>query len=123
MPDRLIVVRWVWIALTFALPLGAQAQPSGKADRVKPARPPRQVAEQLAAVYGKKLDQVAYIPALPLIAKLRLSEATREPKYAEEVGRIVAPFLRGEKSPTPRSGSEQAGHLIFAELARRSKGK
>src|SRR3954467_7722167 len=80
-------------------------------------RSPRQVAEQLAAVYGKKLDQVAYIPALPLVAKVRLSEATREPRYAEEVARIVAPYLRGEKSPVPRSGSEQAGHLVFAELA------
>ncbi|HKB36013.1 MAG TPA: glycoside hydrolase family 88 protein, partial [Gemmataceae bacterium] len=58
------------------------------------------MAEQLAAVHGKKLDQVAYIPALPLIARLRLSGAT-----------------------LPRSGSEQAGHLLFAELALRSKGK
>lgn len=86
-------------------------------------RSPRQVAEQLAAVYGKKLDQVAYIPALPLVAKLRLSELTGEPKYAEEVARIVAPFLRGERSPIPKSGSEQAGHLIFAELAKRASGK
>jgi rhamnogalacturonyl hydrolase YesR len=119
--------RWAWIALTFALPLAAvtsaQVQPSGQEDREKLARSPRQVAEQLALVYGKKLDQVAYIPALPLIAKLRLSDATGEAKYAEEVAQIVAPFLRGEKSPVPKSGSEQAGHLIFAELAQRSKGK
>src|SRR6266436_4619588 len=98
--------RWIWIALTFGLPLGAetfaQELPSGKADREKLARSPRQVAEQLAAVYGKKLDQVAYIPALPLIAKLRLGEATREPRYTKEVDRIVAPFLRGEQSPVPR---------------------
>src|SRR5262245_51919924 len=112
--------RWLWIALAFGLPLGAAPAPE---DRERLARSPRQVAEQLAAVYGKKLDQVAYIPALPLVAKLRLSEATREPRYAEEVGRIVAPYLRGEKNPVPRSGSEQAGHLIFAELALRSKGK
>jgi rhamnogalacturonyl hydrolase YesR len=80
------------------------------------------VAEQLAAVYGKKLDQVAYIPALPLVAKLRLGELIREPKYAEEVDNIVAPFLSGEESPVPMSGSEQAGRLIFAELALRAKG-
>jgi unsaturated rhamnogalacturonyl hydrolase len=54
---------------------------------------------------------------------LHLTEATRDPKYAEEVAQLVAPFLRGEKSPIPRSGSEQAGHLIFTELARRSQGK
>jgi unsaturated rhamnogalacturonyl hydrolase len=127
MSSRRAAGRRVFLALTFALLLGAetsaQEHPSRKGDREKLARSPRQVAEQLASVYGKKLDQVAYIPALPLIAKLRLSEATREPKYAEEVDRIVAPFLRGDKSPIPRSGSEQAGHLIFAELAWRSKGK
>ncbi|NBO92985.1 MAG: hypothetical protein EBV06_11840, partial [Planctomycetia bacterium] len=53
-------------------------------------RSPRQVAEQLAAVYGKKFDTVAYIPALPLVAKLQLSEATGEKRYAEEVAALVA---------------------------------
>jgi rhamnogalacturonyl hydrolase YesR len=127
MPTRRAVVRWAWIALTVALAVGAgafaQENPSGKGKGERLARSPRQVAEQLAAVYGKKLDQVAYIPALPLIAKLRLSESTGEPKYAKEVDQIVAPFLRGDKSPVPRSGSEQAGHLLFAELARRCRGK
>lgn len=87
------------------------------------ARTPRQVAEQLATVYGHKLAQVAYIPALPLVAKLRLSDGTGNRKYADEVHAVVAPYLRGEKSPVPKSGSEQAGHLIFAELALRSQGK
>ncbi|HWG47445.1 MAG TPA: glycoside hydrolase family 88 protein [Gemmataceae bacterium] len=127
MSSRIAVVRWAWIALTFALPLGsgmsAPEKSLGEGDRERLARSPRQVAEQLAVVYGMKLDQAAYIPALPLIAKLRLSESTGEPKYAEEVDKIVAPFRRGEKSPVPKSGSEQAGHLIFAELALRSKGK
>jgi unsaturated rhamnogalacturonyl hydrolase len=88
-----------------------------------PARPPHQLAEQLAVVYGNKLDQVAYIPALPLVAKLRLSELTGDAKHADKVHLIVAPFLKGEKSPVPKSGSEQAGHLIFAELAARAEGK
>lgn len=86
------------------------------------SRSPQQLAEQLAAVYGHQLDQVAYIPALPLVAKLRLSELTHDAKYAKEVETIVMPFLRGEKSPVPKSGSEQAGHLIFAELAVRATG-
>jgi unsaturated rhamnogalacturonyl hydrolase len=85
-------------------------------------RTPRQVAEQLAAVYGHALDQVAYIPALPLVATLRLSELTDEPRYAAEVKAIVEPFRQGERSPVPRSGSEQAGHLIFAALADRASG-
>lgn len=94
---------------------------SSKDEAERLARSPRQVAEQLAAIYGKKLEQVAYIPALPLVAKLRLSELTHDPKYAAEVDQIVAPFLKGEKSPVPKSGSEQAGHLIFAALASRAK--
>ena len=85
-------------------------------------RSPRQVAEELGKVYGHKLDQVAYIPALPLVAKLRLSELTGEQSHAKKVESIVAPFLRGERSPIPNSGSGQAGHLVFAELASRSKG-
>src|SRR5688572_28582838 len=101
--------------------LGLREAARAQEDRL--ARSPREVAEQLAKVYGHKLDQVAYIPALPLVAKLRLSELTGEAKHAEEVHTIVGPFLRGEKSPVPKSGSEQAGHLIFAELAARAQGK
>jgi rhamnogalacturonyl hydrolase YesR len=85
------------------------------------SRNPQQVAEQLADVYGHKLDQVAYIPALPLVAKLRLSEMTKDTRYADEVHKIVQPILTGEKSPVPKSGSEQAGHLLFVALAVRAK--
>jgi len=101
--------------------LVAAARADEKADRL--ARTPQQVAEQLAKVYGHKLDQVAYIPALPLVAKVRLSELTGEAVHASEVAAIVAPFLKGEKSPVPKAGNEQAGHLIFVELAMRSDGK
>lgn len=87
------------------------------------ARTPREVAEQLAGVYGHKLDQVAYIPALPLVAKLKLSEITGDAKYAEEVRTIVEPFRVGERRPVPKSGSEQAGHLIFAALAEQASGE
>lgn len=85
-------------------------------------RSPEVVAEQLAAVYGKQLEQTAYIPALPLVAKLRLSELTGRPEPAAEVERILEPFLTGERNPVPKSGSEQAGHLIFAAMADRSAG-
>jgi rhamnogalacturonyl hydrolase YesR len=116
------------VSLTAARPARAAAQgPAVKGaetphvDRL--ARSPRQVAEQLAAVYGNRLEQVAYIPAMPLVAKLRLSELTGETKYADTVNTLVAPFLRGEKSPVPKSGPEQAGHLVFAELASRARGE
>src|ERR671925_289125 len=72
-------------------PSPSSARGEGSKDALL-ARTPRQVAEQLAAVYGHKLDQVAYIPSLPLVAKLRLSELTGDPKYAAEVDRTVGPF-------------------------------
>jgi rhamnogalacturonyl hydrolase YesR len=93
------------------------------AEDARPDRSPREVAEQLTKVYGHKLDQVAYIPALPLVAKIRLSELTGDGSHREEVIRIVAPFLSREKSSVPKSGSEQAGHLIFAELAAHAEGQ
>jgi unsaturated rhamnogalacturonyl hydrolase len=85
-------------------------------------RSPGQVADQLALVYGHALEQVAYIPALPLVAKLRLGELTGEPRHAAEVAAVVEPFRHGDRSPQPRSGSEMAGHLIFAALAERTTG-
>ena len=102
------------VSLTSALPARATAQDPPLKGSVKPeadrlTRSPRQVAEQLAAVYGNRLEQVAYIPALPLVAKLRLSELTGEPKYAEEVNTIVAPFLRGDKSPVPEIRQRTGG--------------
>jgi hypothetical protein len=97
--------------------LAATTAPAGESDN-RLSRSPQQVAEQLAKVYGHKLDQVAYIPALPLVARLRLSELTGERSHADEVAKIVAPFLSGEISPVPKAGNEQAGHLIFAELAK-----
>jgi hypothetical protein len=116
------------VGLTSALPAQATAQDPPPKGSVKPeadrlTRTPLQVAEQLAAVYGNRFEQVAYIPALPLVAKLRLSELTGDMKYAERVNTLVAPFLREETSPVPKSGSEQAGHLVFAELALRAQGK
>jgi len=127
MLNRFRSVAAAWIALAMILSLGtmtfAQEKPSTTKEPEKRSRSPQLIARQLAAVYGKKLNHVAYIPALPLVAKLRLSEVLPDPECAREVEIIVAPFLRGEKSPIPQSGSEQAGHLVFAELARRANGQ
>lgn len=122
MPTRKLVIGLA-LLLAWCSPAFSQEKPTEAELKERVSRTPQQFAEQLAAVYGKKLDSVAYIPALPLVAKLRLSDVTGNPKYAQEVERIVAPFLNGEKSPVPKGGSEQAGHLIFAALAERSTGK
>jgi rhamnogalacturonyl hydrolase YesR len=56
------------------------------------------------------------------VAKLKLSEITGDATYATEVRAILEPFRTGAKSPVPKSGSEQAGHLIFAALAEQASG-
>ena len=83
-------------------------------------RTPVEIAEQLAVHYGHELDQVAYIPAVALIGRIRLGELTNNPSHLAEVERIVAPYLSGDKPTLPErtSGSTLSGHLIFSELAR-----
>lgn len=81
---------------------------------------PEQVAKELARVYGNQLSQVAYIPSVPLIAKLRLPFA-KEEGYTSQVEKIVQPFHL-QSLPSPKSGSEQAGYLLFVEMAERTKG-
>ena len=85
-------------------------------------RRPAEVADELAKVYGHKLDQVAYIPSLAVINRVKLGELTKDPSQRPDVDRILAPFLRGERNSVPKNGSEQAGHLVFAEMARRTEG-
>jgi hypothetical protein len=74
------------------------------------ARSPRQVAEQLAQVYGHELPEAVYIPTMALIGRLRLGERA-------DVERIVAPFVSGAKDSLAKpTSSHFSGHLIFAEL-------
>jgi unsaturated rhamnogalacturonyl hydrolase len=88
----------------------------------------QRIVQDLAEVYGKDLKQVAYIPSLAVIGRVRLSESLQDLQLAFVYKKIVdeqilAPFLSGAANPVPKSGSEQAGHLIFAEMAKRSEGK
>ncbi len=89
-------------------------------------RTPTIVARQLAEQYGHDLKQVVYIPAIALIGqlrlgKLRLGELDGDPA-ALAVRRIVKPYVDGNKSSRPTSGSGLSGHLIFSELAAMSQG-
>ena len=74
------------------------------------ARTPREVALQLAQVYGHEFPEAVYIPGMALIGRVRLGERA-------DVERIVAPFVTGAKDSLAKpTGSHLAGHLIFAEL-------
>jgi rhamnogalacturonyl hydrolase YesR len=78
-------------------------------------RSPRQVAEQLAKVYGQDFDQFTYIPGMALIGRLRMGHTT-------DVERLVAPYVNGGRNPLERPNSlVLAGHLVMAELAGRTK--
>lgn len=90
--------------------------------RARLARPPLAVAQQLADVYGHKLDEVAYIPAVAAIGRVRLAKLMGDAKTLAEVERIAAPYRTGEKPSQPTSDPAYAGHLLFAELAEATKG-
>jgi len=85
-------------------------------------RSPLQIAGQLSRFYGHRLDSVTYIPALALIGRLRLGELTGDQQHAQDVRRIVTPYLDGSKPTFGKrpSGSHLSGHLVFGELAVRT---
>lgn len=84
------------------------------------ARTPREIANQLLEVYGKKLDQVAYIPALAVVGRIRYDLMHADSKaYSSVVEKAIEPYLSGAK-PTidgKAGGSGIAGHLLFGEIA------
>jgi unsaturated rhamnogalacturonyl hydrolase len=78
------------------------------------ARTPRELADELARYYGHDFNQPLYIQALALIAQSRLG-------HLDEVKRLVEPYVDGTKDSLARPNSlVLAGHLVFAELARRT---
>lgn len=87
------------------------------------ARSPIEVAQELAKVYGGKLDRIMYIPSLAVIGRMRLGELTGDTDRLRDAEHLAAPFRRGDKESMPAkgNGSTLSGHLIFSELARRSR--
>jgi len=78
------------------------------------ARTPRQLAEELALLYGRDFDQPLYINAIALIARMRLGAL-------DDVRRIVEPYVDGRKDGLARPNAlVMAGHIVFTELARRT---
>jgi rhamnogalacturonyl hydrolase YesR len=81
------------------------------------SRTARQLADELAQVYGHNLDQVTYIQALALIARARMGETA-------DVVRLAEPYVNGSKDSLQRPNSlVMAGHLVFGELAERTGDK
>lgn len=87
------------------------------------ARTPIEVATELSQVYGHNLNSVAYIPALALIGRCRLGELTDDESHLADVERICEPYFSGKKPTMGKriGGSNLSGHLVFGELARRTR--
>lgn len=71
------------------------------------------VANALASHYGQDASALTYIPGMALIGRLRLGQA-------EEVEKLVAPYLQADKQIEISNSLQIAGHLLFAELAERT---
>jgi len=76
------------------------------------ARTPRELATQLAAHYGHSFEQVLYIDAIALQARLKLGALA-------DVQRLAEPWVDGAKNSLARPSSlVMAGHIVFTALAR-----
>jgi rhamnogalacturonyl hydrolase YesR len=103
----------------------ASAHPSAARQELqrRNARSAIEVATELAHVYGHQLDPVAYIPALAIVGRMRLGELTGDERPLNDAGKICAPYKNGgqDSMPSNGNGSTISGHLVFAELARRTR--
>jgi rhamnogalacturonyl hydrolase YesR len=113
-PDRVRVVGADTAGLTLAIlrdPV-AGIRP-GELERRR-ARTPRQIADELAKHYGHDFNQLTYLPGMALIGQMRLGNVA-------QVARLAEPYVDPARDTLARAGSlTLAGHLVFAELARRT---
>ena len=78
------------------------------------ARPPLELAQELARYYGHDFRLPIYVNAIALTAQLRLG-------HLKEVEQLVEPYVDGKRDSLARPNSLVfAGHLLFGELARRT---
>ena len=91
--------------------------PSSEAHREidrRRSRSPKQLADELAQIYGHNFDQITYIQGLALIARMRLGDTA-------DIVRLAEPYANGSKDSLLRPSSlVLAGHLAFGELALRT---
>jgi unsaturated rhamnogalacturonyl hydrolase len=105
-----------WTQLDAALVHQNGPSPTAAAACARLERPPLEVARRLLDHYGHELKTAMYQPALALVARLRYSDLTHDDSHREAVGRILAPYLSGQRAPLDdkSNGSHFAGQLIFA---------
>jgi len=92
--------------------------PARKELQSRVARDAVKVATQLSKFYGHDLKQIAYIPAMALVGRIRLGELTSNSSHLADVEKIVAAHL--EKAPAvsaKSAGSDVAGYQVFSLLA------
>lgn len=78
-------------------------------------RTPLQVAQELGKVYGHEFGQPTYILAMALVAQLRLGNTA-------EVLRLADSYLSGSTDSFANpSQSSLASHMLFYEIARKTK--
>jgi hypothetical protein len=78
------------------------------------ARSPRQLAEELARVYGQQFTAPNYIAAMALVGRLRMGAR-------DDVARLLTPYLDGTQDSFARpSQSSLAAHFLFFEYARQT---
>jgi rhamnogalacturonyl hydrolase YesR len=76
-------------------------------------RAPADVARDLLEVYGRRLDDLTYIPALAVHCRGRFAALAGEQKYSDEVRTLLNPYRSGEKTAKTDSHVALAGHLAF----------
>jgi unsaturated rhamnogalacturonyl hydrolase len=87
--------------------------------KVEPTpRSPREVSRELLDVYGQKLDNLNYIPALSAVGRLHYGMLTWDAKYRTQVEKMLPNPI-----PEPKGQGEYAGRLLFAALAQISDGE
>lgn len=111
---------WRWIQFHAPREVTIQgADPAGLRTALaqRPAPPqnrtPIEVAQQLAAVYGHDFNQLTYLPGMALTSQMRLGNV-------DAVAKLAEPYLTRD-TLNRASSLTLAGHMVFAELARRTK--
>lgn len=80
------------------------------------ARSPEHVAGELLEVYGQRLGDLTYIPALGVHCRGRFAALTGQEQYASDVRALLKPYLDGKKPCQTDSHVALAGHLALIGL-------